>query len=293
MFQDKIDDKIDNVYEIHRPSHAAWVVFDSPHSGRTYPADFRHILSEKQMRAAEDSQVDDLFASVPEKGGIMLRALFPRTYVDVNRYETDIAPNMMSDPYNWPLEFEPTQRSFEGHGVIRRTLYAPSEALYKKMPSAAQLMHRIENYHRPYHTALKTLIDTAHATYGKVWHVNCHSMPSRCVGRMGKTDICLGDDFGKASDNGELTDIVEHWLKSKGYAVALNVPFSGYRSVQDYSDPVQGRQSLQIEINKAIYWNEEKDRPSEDYAQIKSDMAALSEHIIRETHSRLMPMAAS
>jgi N-formylglutamate deformylase len=288
-----LKDKIKDVYEIIRPSHAAWVVFDSPHSGRTYPKDFKHKLPSFKMRAAEDSAVDDLFEDVPNKGGVMLRALFPRTYADLNRYETDIKRQMLSDPQNWPLAFEPTQRSKWGHGVIRESLNHLQDYLYDERPSAAEVMHRIEHYHRPYHAALKMLIDEAHAMHGQVWHVNCHSMPSSCLGSQSNTDICLGDDFGKACHRAEFTDIIKDWLNAKGYNVDINVPFSGYRLVQDYAAPAQGRHSLQIEINKAIYWNEEKDEPNANYGQVKSDMASLSDYIITTTGSRLMPIAAS
>lgn len=288
----KMQDTLDGVYEILRPCHAAWVVFDSPHSGRTYPADFKHSVSERKMRAAEDSMVDDLFDAVPEKGGIMLRALFPRTYVDLNRYETDIKRQMLTDPHNWPLGFDPTTRSEYGHGIIRESLRHGHDRLYKKPITTAAAMARIENYHRPYHAALAQLIDDAHAEHGRVWHVNCHSMPSACISPARKTDICLGDAFGAACHRREFTEMVQNWLKDKGYRVDINVPFAGYRLVTDYADPPQGRQSLQIEINKAIYWDERKDKPSANYATVKADMEQLSEYIIDATAAKLMPIAA-
>ncbi len=289
MFQDKID----NVYEILRQTQAACVVFDSPHSGSIYPRDFKHQIPMYIMRAAEDSAVDDLFASVSDKGGVMLRALFPRTYIDANRYETDIAPHMVKNPAKWNLGFEPTDKSSWGHGLIRETLCYGGTKLYKKPLAAKEIMARIEKYHRPYHEALKTLIDEAHDMHGQVWHINCHSMPSSCVSANRKTDFCLGDDFGNACYRAELTDMVKSWLENRGYRVDVNVPFAGGRLVKDYAAPSQGRQSLQIEINKAIYWDEANDKPSKDYNRIKSDMESLSGYIIDTAQSRAMPLAAN
>ncbi len=41
------------------------VVFDSPHSGADYPADFRPRLPRARLRAGEDAFVDELFGAAP------------------------------------------------------------------------------------------------------------------------------------------------------------------------------------------------------------------------------------
>lgn len=288
-----LKDKIDNVYEIIRPAQASWVVFDSPHSGRTYPEDFNHIIPQDKMVAAEDSMVDDLFADAPRKGAIMLKALFPRTYIDPNREVSDIKRLMLADPQNWPHGFRPTDKSRHGHGLIRETLYNPGEYLYDRTLSAAELVRRIETYHAPYHEALKSLLDESYAQFGHVWHLNCHSMPSSCASFGGRIDFCLGDAFGRACEPSAFTDIVAKALRDMGYSVRINNPFAGVRLVTDYSAPVQGRHSLQIEINKAIYWDEAKDSPNEDYAQVKADIARMTDRLIAETGNLLAPKIAA
>ncbi|MSP87517.1 MAG: hypothetical protein EXQ92_01705 [Alphaproteobacteria bacterium] len=62
------------------------LVFDSPHSGRVYPADFRFTAPDYVVRTAEDTHVDEL----PGHGATLIGALFPRAYIDPNRHLADI-----------------------------------------------------------------------------------------------------------------------------------------------------------------------------------------------------------
>ena len=68
------------------------VVFASPHSGKHYPADFLKItnLSPHQLRLSEDAFVDQLFDTANEHGAPLLKAHFPRAFVDPNREEGNI-----------------------------------------------------------------------------------------------------------------------------------------------------------------------------------------------------------
>jgi N-formylglutamate deformylase len=83
-------------FEILAPS--AWTapaVFNSPHSGRSYPADLLRMtrLSHAALRKSEDCYIDELFMSCVDEGAPLLRALVPRAYIDLNReaYEFDPA----------------------------------------------------------------------------------------------------------------------------------------------------------------------------------------------------------
>ena len=87
-------DEFDPPFEILEPEN--WdspAVFNSPHSGRIYPSDFlvASRLDLAALRRSEDSFVDDLILGVVKRGHPLMRAHFPRCYVDVNRepYELD------------------------------------------------------------------------------------------------------------------------------------------------------------------------------------------------------------
>src|SRR5262249_56191141 len=74
-------------------------VFASPHSGTEYPPEFvaQSRLPFPALRRSEDSFVDELFASAPAFGAPLVRALFPRAFVDPNREPFELDPAMFED----------------------------------------------------------------------------------------------------------------------------------------------------------------------------------------------------
>src|SRR3546814_12013908 len=63
------------------------LVVASPHSGSIYPRDFLTAsrLDPVTLRRSEDCFVDELYGHVPTLGAPLIRALFPRAFVDVNQ----------------------------------------------------------------------------------------------------------------------------------------------------------------------------------------------------------------
>src|SRR4051794_2560339 len=94
------------------------LVFDSPHSGTEYPADFNHACPLAALRGAEDLYVEDLFGAAPEHGATLLAALFPRSYIDVTRDLADLDPALLDTP--WPAPLSPGEKTKLGIGLIRR-----------------------------------------------------------------------------------------------------------------------------------------------------------------------------
>src|SRR5437762_2480905 len=86
--------------EVRQPSRQTLpLVLSSPHSGESYPADFiaASRLDRLALRRSEDSFVDELFAAAPALGAPLIRALFPRAYVDPNREPWELDPAMFED----------------------------------------------------------------------------------------------------------------------------------------------------------------------------------------------------
>ncbi|HEY0303257.1 MAG TPA: N-formylglutamate amidohydrolase, partial [Rhizomicrobium sp.] len=67
-------------------------VFASPHSGRTYPANFvaQSRLGAVALRRSEDAFVDELFCGAVALGAPMLAARFPRAFLDANRAPSEL-----------------------------------------------------------------------------------------------------------------------------------------------------------------------------------------------------------
>lgn len=235
---------------------ACSVIFDSPHSGADYPDDFDHVVPLERIRRAEDMFVDELFAAAPAHGADLIAALFPRSYVDVNRAIDDLDPALLSG--RWPGQLGAGEKARLGHGLVWR-LCPPDINIYARKLSPDHVHQRIERYWRPYHDRLRQSIDALHRQFGAVWHVNCHSMPSGTKGYFlngaGPVDFVLGDRDGTTC-SAEFLDVVRETLRQMGYTVKVNDPYKGVELVRAYSDPPAGRHSLQIEINRALYMDE-------------------------------------
>ena len=258
------------------------LVFDSPHSGRDYPEDFGHAVPVELLRRAEDAFVDELIESAPSHGATLLQALFPRSYIDPNRHEHEVDPDMLGEP--WPHPIQPSEKLEMGLGLVRRLIKGTVD-IYDRRLSVEEIIGRIEGFHRPYVTELERLLDEAHETHGIAWHVNWHSMRSagRKRGqRIPRADIVLGDRDG-TSCGPTFTAFVAEVLRDLGYKVALNDPFKGAELVARFGRPDDARHSLQIEINRALYMDEDRIEKREDFATFKRDMdrliAAMAEYV--------------
>ncbi len=271
-----------NVFSISKPNKPLPLIFDSPHSGSECPADFKYICDKAALHRAEDKFVDDLFSSAPEHGASLLQAHISRCYIDLNRAIDDIDPQLLEAPYPFG-EQNPTPRSDAGIGLIWR-LIKPGKPIYAQALPPEEIRARIEHYYAPYHDALKKLIEGAHYTFGAVWHINCHSMPAKSaypkqpIGIVGNkpqaADFCLGNRDGTTCSL-DLTRELREFLQNLGYDVTLNDPFKGVEIVKRTADPLRGRHSLQIEINRALYMNEETGEKNSNYNALKADLDKL------------------
>ncbi len=292
---EKTPHHLKNVYEMHPSKHgAAPLVLDSPHSGTIYPPDFNFTCPIDQLRHAEDQLVDTLFEDTAKTHDIgFLKALFPRTYIDVNRNAADINSELLSDPENLGALPNPTQRSNAGHGLIRETI-GQHTPVYDRKLTAREIEKRLKDYYHPYHAALKSLLDDCVSRHGMYFHINCHSMPSSALRNhyMGHPpDFILGDMDG-TSCSITLRRAVQFFLADLGYRIAVNVPYKGVEIVRRYGAPARGRNSLQIEINKSLYLNEDTGEITSDYNRLKGDIDKLIQFCANLAHSQASPQAA-
>lgn len=266
------------------------IVFDSPHSGTEYPADFGHMADPRVLRHAEDTHVHDLWAGVPAAGGVLLHAHFPRSYVDANRAADDIDPAALQGDY--PLPLNPTVKSRLGIGLCWTRIPPDGGPLYAAPLTAAAVHARVLRYHQPYQQALRRLLDTAHARWGAVWHVDCHSMQqvasamSTQAKGTPRPDFVLGDRDGSSCDP-SFTRSVQEFLLARGHSVAVNDPYKGMELIRANGDPAQARHSMQIEVNRALYMDEATRAPNAGYATLKATFTDLALHIAAFAKARL------
>ena len=267
------------MFLIHGPDVPALpLVLDSPHSGFEFPADFGAAIDAERLRDGEDCFIDELYRPAAELGIPLLAAQFPRTYLDPNRHAGDIDLELIEGGA-WPGELVPSGKGRIGKALVWRTL-DDGTPIYDRRLSVAEVRSRIERCHRPYHEALVALLDAAQARFGRVVHINCHSM-NPAAGAMGegepgkpRADIVLGDRDGTSCDPA-LTAFVREQFAARGYDVKVNDPFKGVELVRAYSNPAAGRHSLQIELNKRLYMDEPPRRKHAGFAALQRDLMAL------------------
>lgn len=267
------------------------VLFDSPHSGWCYPSDFGFSCPLPVLRQAEDTYVDELFAAAPEHGATLLCALFPRSYIDVNRAIDDIDPGLLDGV--WPEPLAPTDKSALGMGLIR-TMCRPGMPLYDGRLPVAEVADRIDRFYRPYHFQVASILDGLATRFGAVWHVNCHSMPSTTSGTAGGTptpDFVIGDRDGTTCEQGFVAFLSEV-LSGFGYSVAVNNPYKGVELIARYANPARGRHSVQLEVNRRLYMNEETLEKHEGFPRLQRHLTTLVRLVAGYAGERLRRRAA-
>jgi N-formylglutamate amidohydrolase len=285
-----------NAFRLIEPTTARVpLVFDSPHSGRDYPDDFRAAVPVDSLRQAEDSYVDELYAAAPAHGATLLTALFPRTYIDPNRSLLDIDATLLDAP--WPGPAVPGRKTQLGVGLIWRLLDS-GDSIYSRKLTVDEVKQRIVRYHQPYQRAVKDALDAAHAHFGAVWHVNCHSMPA-LSGRISeegpgkpRADFVVGDRDGTTCAP-EFTALVASELRAMGYDVRLNDPYKGVELVRAFSDPSAQRHSVQLEVNRRLYMDERTREKSAGFERLRADLerliAALAAYAAERSHACAAP----
>lgn len=271
-------------------------IYASPHSGRRYPADLLRMtrLDRHALRQSEDGYVDLIFDAAPRHGAPLLRALFPRAYVDVNRSRHELDPRMFADALPRSVDAR-SNRVIAGLGVIPR-IVADGQDIYGRKLNYIDARRRIAACYEPYHAALAGLIAAARARFGAAVVIDCHSMPSAggAPFREGerRIDFVLGDRFG-ASCAPALVSLVEQTLMKLGYNVSRNAPYAGGYVAAAYGRPVEGVHVLQIEINRALYLDEARMARRENFDTLRENMQKLMAELARVEPQALRPAQAA
>jgi N-formylglutamate amidohydrolase len=269
-------------FEILAPAeHRAPIVFNSPHSGRCYPETFiqRSRLDPVTIRRSEDMMVDELFRPVLDCGAPLLRAVYPRAYLDVNREPFELDPKMFSGQLP-PFANSQSLRVAGGLGTIPKVV-CDAAAIYPAPWPVDYALRRIDAIYRPYHDALRRLLAETHVVFGSAILIDCHSMPSTLRNGEGslRPDFVLGDRFG-TSCMPALVERTTTSLRALGYTVCRNKPYAGGFITEHYGRPRRALHALQIEVNRALYMDEEKLELHSGFAELQKNLATLAETMI-------------
>ncbi len=239
------------------------LVLDSPHSGTHYPEDFGYVCELATLRKAEDTHVEKLYSFAPTLGVAWVEAHFPRSYLDANRNTTEVDFNMLADDWPHPVESRDAavlSKLKLGKGLIWRVT-DDGVPIYGRRLSVSEVQDRIAQCWQPYHIAVAKAIDAAHTRHGYSIHINCHSMPAIATSHatefpgLAHADFVLGNRDNTTS-SAALVLLLQELLVQQGYSVAVNHPYKGVELVRRYGNPALHRHSIQVEINRKLYMDE-------------------------------------
>ena len=290
MMADRADQSGTAAFRITQPvgRTVSPLVFASPHSGRHYPqtAGFDPALSGLSLRSAEDAHVDRLIERAPALGIPVLQATHGRAWLDLNRAASELDPVLIE---GLETADEGGPRAQAGYGVVPR-LTGDGRPLYARRLSRNEVTHRIDTAHAPYHAALESLMDEAHARHGVALLIDWHSMPGPRPSPPAKRpvtswpQIVLGDRHGTACATA-LTRRVAALLRGEGLRVALNHPYAGGWTTERWGRPKAGFHALQIELSRALYLDEATLQPGPGWGRCEGLVTRLIEALSRESIS--------
>jgi N-formylglutamate amidohydrolase len=291
----KIREELDPPFEVLEPGeYKGPVLFNSPHSGSTYPRAFLTTsrLDIATLRRSEDSFVDELIAGVVDCGFPLMRAHFPRCFVDVNREPYELDPRM----FDGRLPSFTNTRSMRvagGLGTVARVVGEAQEIYDQRIP-VDDALRRIESLYKPFHRALRRLFTRLHRDFGAAILLDCHSMPSSAGHKdeRPRPEFVLGDRYG-TSCVGVVSETVEQTLRSLGYGVSRNKPYAGGFITEHYGNPAAGLHAMQLEINRALYMDERRYERSKNFARLATDLETLARRLGEIPLEELRPYRAA
>jgi N-formylglutamate amidohydrolase len=291
----EVKDELDPPFEILEPAH--WrgpVLLNSPHSGNIYPHAFLTVsrLDMATLRRSEDSFVDELALGVVQRGYPLMRAHFPRCYVDVNREPYELDPRM----FEGRLPSFANTRSMRvagGLGTVARVVGDAQEIYSQRIP-VDDAIRRIEGLYKPYHRALRRLFTRIHRDFGAAVLIDCHSMPSAAGSKdeRPRADVVLGDRYG-TSCVPAVAETIESALRGMGYTVSRNKPYAGGFITEHYGNPAAGLHAMQLELNRALYMDERRYERSAAFGRLAADLETLADQVAAIPLEELRPYRAA
>ena len=249
------------------------------------------------MQGSISMYVERVYEKVPTAGAVWLFAKFPNTFIDLNRNEEDIDPGMVDGP--WTGRMIPTARTKAGRGLLPAFVGA-NVPIYAGKIDAADLKDRIENYHRPYHAEVASILSGMRQEHGVAYHLSCHSMPAIVTADgpdegVRRSDFDLGDRNGTTAGR-EVVVFLADKLRSFGFNVTESRFFAGAECVERHGRPDKGIHSIQIEMNRSLYMDEKTRLLKDDISKLQDHFAQIacdsgSTEVIAkrsEDHCRLM-----
>jgi len=227
-----------------------------PHSGEKVPeiCPWLKGIPEPLLMCDVDRFVDQLYAPALQELQLpVVQTQWHRYAADLNRLPDDVDAGSVLGHARARGAF---LRGFHWQITTKREVLMPAP-----MPLAAheELVRLIyEPFHASVRQAAKNIRSAGNA---EVFHLDLHSMPSLGTSEHldpgeRRAEIVVSDCKGKSSRS-DFVDLVILSYVRAGFKVAYNWPYVGGRVSETYGHPEQGHHTVQVELNRSLYMNEE------------------------------------
>jgi N-formylglutamate deformylase len=233
------------------------LLVEIPHAGLSVPEAIRHELlaPEDALMRDADIYVDRLYEHAPRSGATLLVAKLSRYVVDLNRARDDLDAATVSGHH--------ASAGTQPRGVVWRATTDGRPVLLRPL-GPVELRNRLEHYYVPYHKVLQLNLERLRDQFGYVILLAAHSMPS--LGRSThrdpgaqRADVVPGT-CGRTSADPRVIDLVDMHFRSAGLRVRHDDPYKGGYTTSHYGRPVERCHAIQIELNRALYVDEQSFR---------------------------------
>ncbi len=242
------------------------VLVEVPHASVIVPEEVTHELAAPKDALFRDADihVEKLYANAPKLGAALLCARVSRYVVDLNRAQNDVDAATVSD--------HPTPALAQPRGVVWRATTDGRPVLTRPLSYAA-LNRRLQTFYVPYHRALRETLESLRSRFGYAILLAGHSMPSR--GRSLHVDVgapradVVPGTQGRTTCDARIIELVDAHFRAAGLSVRHDDPYKGGFATQHYGRPRDHFHAIQIELNRALYVNEETFEPTANFVHVQ------------------------
>lgn len=253
---------------IHPPRGSLPVMLSVPHAGREYDSDVLANAAQgrRALETLEDPLVDRLcWRAIAAGMGAVVQHV-PRAVIDCNREESEVDPAAVDGISPAPVG----QRARFGLGLVPSRTHRHG-ALWRRPIARAELKRRIEQVHRPYHSALAEALEVLVLRFGGAILIDCHSMPTR----RGQAEIVIGDRHGSSAASWVAPEAASI-ARGLGFKTALNDPYAGGAIIQHHGRPVEESHAIQLEIDRLLYLRPDGRTPGVGFDRIAALIEAIA-----------------
>lgn len=234
-----------------------------PHSGEQIPPEAAWLsdLPERLLMYDVDRYVDELYEPTLRKLKIAwIKTEWHRYACDLNRLATDVDAQSLIGSLN--------PRGTYPRGLHWSTTTKGERLMPRPISSDVHQMI-VNRCLRPFHDAVRAVGDlirppSVRSKAAPLFHIDLHSMPSfgtkehRDPGEW-RADLVISNQDGKSS-SAAFFQMICAAGRSQGFSVSENWPYKGGRITEVYGRPLEGWETVQIELNRKLYMNEQTKR---------------------------------